>query len=254
MPSKACLAGFLTTMSQFTCKFLNLIKWPTTLVLLMLVPSTLLATWRMFGEFISTPGPIIPLLSGAGGYALLWKFFLCRKSWGFWFSTLEHELTHIIFVILTFNKVTDLRVTDDQGGYAGYAGHGNWLITISPYFFPLFSLGLVLILSISAPDKHLAISALLGITLSYNIIANYRQYMNPGNWDNQGKHSLTKAKADLHVIGKPLACTFIPAANLMIYSGILAYVFAGFQGMKNFYINIWGYTWDFILGIPTIFL
>lgn len=241
-------------MPQKISKFLNLLKWPSAIFLLMFLPATLLATWRMLGEFISTPAPIIPLLSGAAGYALFWKIFVCRKSWGSWFSTLEHELTHVIFAILTFNKVKDFRVTDREGGYMSYTGEGNWLISCSPYFFPSFSLLMVLVLSISAPENFLLTSAALGITLSYNVIANVKQSKNPGNWSKSPEHSLTDTSGDLSQIGAPFAYAFLPVANLLIYTGILAYVFAGSTGMKNFYLNIWGYTWDFFVGLPAIFL
>ena len=53
-----------------------------------------------------------------------------------WFSTLEHELTHAIFAILSLNRVTGLNATGREGGVTHYQGYGNWVITLAPYFVP----------------------------------------------------------------------------------------------------------------------
>jgi len=50
---------------------------------------------------------------------------------------LGHELTHALFVYLCFGKVTSFKV-DRSGGHI-ITNRNNVLISLSPYFFPLYS-------------------------------------------------------------------------------------------------------------------
>lgn len=54
-------------------------------------------------------------------------------------ETFEHELTHILFALLTFHPVSGMNVNDYGGGNMTFRGKGNWLIALAPYFFPLAS-------------------------------------------------------------------------------------------------------------------
>jgi hypothetical protein len=51
----------------------------------------------------------------AGYFALSWWWFK-RSPMGQWFSTLEHELIHALFAVLTLNRVTGLNATSHAGG------------------------------------------------------------------------------------------------------------------------------------------
>ncbi|MGN7613418.1 hypothetical protein ACQZV8_15185 [Magnetococcales bacterium HHB-1] len=67
-----------------------------------------------------------------------------HKKFQFW-ETLLHELTHVIFALLTFNRPHALSVEGSGDGHASYIGKGNWLITLSPYLISLPTLFLILI-------------------------------------------------------------------------------------------------------------
>lgn len=69
---------------------------------------------------------------GAGGVIYL----LLRRRAVFW-ETLVHELTHMLFALLTLNRVKGLAADDSGSGKLVYQGGTNWLISLSPYFFPL---------------------------------------------------------------------------------------------------------------------
>lgn len=70
--------------------------------------------------------------------------FLFRKQTSYW-AIFKHELTHNIFAIITFNKPTGFTVRKSEGGMFEYTGKGNFLITLSPYFFPTISFFILLI-------------------------------------------------------------------------------------------------------------
>jgi hypothetical protein len=62
---------------------------------------------------------------------------------------MEHELTHAFFAWITLVPVVELRTSDvtmqsDDGGVRHVVHEwGNWLISISPYFFPTVSASLL---------------------------------------------------------------------------------------------------------------
>ena len=64
---------------------------------------------------------------------------------GSFFAIMEHELTHMLFAILTFHKPKGLDVKQDRGGYFSFEGNGNWLIALAPYFFPFWTVIVVLL-------------------------------------------------------------------------------------------------------------
>ncbi|MGJ8726568.1 MAG: hypothetical protein ACSHYB_18635 [Roseibacillus sp.] len=71
-----------------------------------------------------------------------------RKIW-LYLYVLGHELTHVLFIYLSFGKVSGFSVGLD-GGYV-VTNKSNVLIALSPYFVPFWSLVALLIL---APLNH----------------------------------------------------------------------------------------------------
>ena len=62
-------------------------------------------------------------------------------------QTIAHELTHTLFAFLTLHLVKRVRLNPDgSGGSMAFSGQGNWLITLAPYFFPLFAFLYMLIM------------------------------------------------------------------------------------------------------------
>jgi len=57
-----------------------------------------------------------------------------------WFRVFSHEITHVVFSVLTFNRIEGFQATRDNGGMVKYHGKGNLLISLSPYCFPLFTI------------------------------------------------------------------------------------------------------------------
>ena len=45
-----------------------------------------------------------PLAYGSSSLHHTLKLIFSRTIWGTWFSTLEHELTHVLFALLTFHR------------------------------------------------------------------------------------------------------------------------------------------------------
>ena len=205
-----------------------LLKWPTALFSLLLLPGAVWA-WKvplaMIAEDIA---PLLPLLIGFGAYGALWFFVFKRPAWGSLLSVLEHELTHALFALLTLHKVTGLRTTWRDGGQMSYLGRGNWLITISPYFFPTISVMVVAILFL-LPETWLSwATALLGVTIAYHVTSTYRE--------------THRAQEDLKKVGFPFAIAFLPAANILWYGMVLAFATGAGSGLGDYLQEVWQVT------------
>lgn len=59
------------------------------------------------------------------------------------FENLVHEGTHLIFALLTFQKVSNLYVSSTNGVVFTEGTEKGILVTISPYFFPLVTVMLI---------------------------------------------------------------------------------------------------------------
>lgn len=62
------------------------------------------------------------------------------------FENLLHELTHMLFSMLTFKKVSGFYVSATSGIVYTEGSQKSMLVTLSPYFFPLLTASLVVLL------------------------------------------------------------------------------------------------------------
>ena len=112
---------------------LGLLKWPVAFLMVISLPALIQALdYLQVGNL-----RFFAFLGGAFLYLALKVVASARSNVSM--QILAHELTHTFFALLTFHKVVHIHLNmDESGGAMGFKGKGNWLITISPYFFPLF--------------------------------------------------------------------------------------------------------------------
>ena len=130
------------------------------------------------------PSPLFPFALGLGCYALIW-FFLLRKKGepGVW-DTFEHELTHAIFCRLLFIKIHAFHAGSraDKDGYLGYVSHEKakgireTLITLAPYFFPTYTVFLLLIRLLVAESYLWYFDVAVGVSFSYHLISTWQEF------------------------------------------------------------------------------
>lgn len=82
-------------------------------------------------------------LAGLGAY-LAYLVFTKRKNLRYW-QTFTHELAHKLVGLLFFKKISSFTVSSQNGGEIEYYGKRNIFITLAPYYFPCYSLFLILI-------------------------------------------------------------------------------------------------------------
>jgi hypothetical protein len=134
---------------------------------------------------------------------------LCQKIF-LYLYVLGHELTHAVFVVLCFGKVSGFRVGIDGGHVV--TNKSNLLIALSPYFVPFWSLVTVGLLSLITyffpfPGQENALFAILGATWSFHIF--WTLWIIP------------RDQPDLKENGTFLSLNIIYIANVVLLSGLL---------------------------------
>ncbi len=186
---------------------LRWLKWPIAFVSLVFLPGVIYAFSFVMQDIAHRPGAILPFLVGAGAFVILWLVLLRPNTSRHYLVTIEHELTHILFALLTFHRVAGVRAGLVGGGHARYTGNGNWLIAIAPFVVPLFSL-IVLVIGAWVHEPRM-ISGILGFTLAWNVIA---------NWAHIHRHH-----GDHREAGNIFSFLFVTCANLLVLGVVLAY-------------------------------
>lgn len=196
-------------------RILSIMKWPLAVSMLWSFPASLLLLWNFVVSQQYSLSHFPPIVMGFAGYLLLWFFIFKRKEVGSYFSTLEHEVTHAIFAILSGHSVQHIRITAHEGGEIRYKGKGNWLITIAPYFFPTIT---VILLSLRlCIEQNYWLELGIGVSIAFHITSSYVE-----------THG---SQSDLKQVGRFFALCFLPTANVLTYTLIVAYLQSGFSGV-----------------------
>jgi Peptidase M50B-like len=159
-------------------------------------------------------------------FVIAFLFFLKSSSSNLvWLSTFRHELVHAIVALLCLKKVDSFNANQSGNGHITYFGRGNILITLSPYFLPIFSIVTLGVYMVASITSNPIILILLGIVLAFEV----RSFLS----DTKGH------QPDLNQNGVYFSMCFIVMMNLMISSTI----FYKIANKKNsaiytFYANV----------------
>lgn len=117
-------------------------KWVKFLIGLALLP-VCFATGKVLGGLLIHAGPAdfvwVPMLAGAAAWLTI--FFLMPKP--MWLYVFGHELTHAVWT-LAFGGAVKKFKAGSKGGHV-IITKTNCLITLAPYFFPLYAILVVFI-------------------------------------------------------------------------------------------------------------
>ena len=204
-------------MTLWIDRVINLCKWPAAIFLVSAYPFLLQTLPEIIMKTMSSD--FVPFWSGLVGYIVLWKIIFRRS--GSFLPTLEHELTHTIFALLTGHRVVDFQVRWSSGGHVSYIGGvGNWLITISPYCVPLLLLVSVPSLLIWIEDVNI-LGALLGAIFAFELISVWRQ--------------IHPKQSDLVKVGWFFCILFLPPALLTVYGSVLYFLVSDASAVLAWY-------------------
>lgn len=200
----------------------KLIKWPVALFLLISIPA-LLQSYNYF-ELNS-----VKVISFAGGAVLyLATMILAGQNISRTMQIISHELTHLMFAYLTFHDAGKVRINpDDSGGEMSVRGGGNWLITLAPYFFPLFSFLYMLLMPglVMVSDGHFLVYGVFGYLFGYY-------------WGTV-LSQVHPEQTDIMKEGYIFSTIFIVGANLYTTGIILAFNNKLWEGVKEYLNLVW---------------
>ena len=111
------------------------------IVLLPVCAGAAKALWMVLQRCDSADTTWVPLLAGAACWMVV--FLLLPKP--MWLYVLGHELTHALWAWLFGGQVKKMKITS-TGGHV-VISKTNFLITLAPYFFPLYA---VLVIAVFA--------------------------------------------------------------------------------------------------------
>lgn len=117
-------------------------KWVKTIIAILLLPLCLGATRALFLVLRATGGADtiwVPMLAGAACWVVV--FLLLPKP--MWIYVVGHELTHAVWTWVFLGRVKKFKAGSD-GGHVVITKN-NFIITLAPYFFPLYVAMIVLI-------------------------------------------------------------------------------------------------------------
>lgn len=201
-------------------RFVELFKWPSAVVASVATPFLAWSLVRLALRILSEPTfSLIPLAAGAFAFWTLWRRWLGKSRFGSALITLEHELTHAAFAVLTFHRIVGFRATLGRGGEIRFAGKGNWLILAAPYFFPSAAI-LLFLVAYFLPFASLPWqSLLLGVALAYHVVSTIRE--------------THRDQSDLKLLGPTFCWMFLPAANLAVVGLLISFAHLGTEGVSD---------------------
>lgn len=126
---------------------------------------------------------------------------------------LAHELTHALWGALMGSRISGFRVSQ-TGGYVKLSQNNIW-ITLAPYFFPLYTVLVMLVYGAVALFVDLRGTAalwfgLIGITLGFHVVCT--------------GYALKQGQADIRVYGRLLSYVLIYLMNLLVVCVLMALV------------------------------
>ncbi len=120
-------------------------KWCKTIIAILLLPVCIgqaSALWRVFQDCGGADTTWVPFLAGAACWVVI--YVLLPKP--LWIYVFGHELTHALWTWLFGGKVKKFRATANGGHVV--VSKTNFLITLAPYFFPLYAALIVAVFAV----------------------------------------------------------------------------------------------------------
>jgi len=123
-----------------------------------------------------------------------------------------HELTHILWSMLFGGKMQEMYVSRDEGGYTTYS-RGNFLVTLAPYFFPLYAFFFLILHLIVAAKYRPYIDGLVGFSIAFHVMLTL--------------YSIRHGQPDLNRAGVVFSLAFIYMMNCFVLGTIVCIATGG---------------------------
>jgi hypothetical protein len=163
----------------------------------------------------------IGFVVGAGVWALLGR----KLSF---FGVFEHELTHLIFGLLMFQRPRSFYASRYKGHVTAVGS--NFIDNLAPYYFPTFSYILLAAFPLLKPAAYTYFYPALGLVTGYHLVSNITEF---GFRQSDVRRSGTLFSAVFCVFAGILAFGFVAAFVVGGFSGGLDFLALGWQGVRD---------------------
>lgn len=169
------------------------------------------------------------LFFGMGAAAWLVMLPLDRSKPLRWLYVAGHELTHALFVLVFRGRITRLRVSS-EGGHI-LTNRNNFLISLSPYFFPFYTVVAIVVwmtmnwvvAEVARPDPSW-LYGLIGFTWAFHLT--YTLWM------------IRRDQPDVRQNGRTFSFAVIFSANLLLICAMLI-VASPTASFRSFFVSFW---------------
>ncbi len=198
------------------------LKWPVAVFAIAWLPFIVWACLMLVVKVLSAPFGTIAFGAGLALFIASWKFFLRFQSIGLWLMRAEHEATHLLFAVLTLHPIVGLSRESRHGSHVRFLGSGNWLIQISPYFFPTAAIVLWFFAALIPFSTIFFLkSIVLGFATGFHVVSTVRE--------------IKRDREELRSLSWKFCWLFLPSANLLLLGAMLAYSQNGWTGFGRFF-------------------
>ncbi len=211
-------------MQYFINKVLWWIKWPIGFLMLLCVYPAFRIDLLLISQNTTSFLLIwfaLPLIA-----TILIFLFIPALS-GSFLAITEHEVTHLLFALLTFHKPHNLEVFQGKGGYMSFYGPGNWLITLAPYFFPTFAFVVMLfsiVYKITGEVLPNLYWSVFGMMVGYHLISTILE--------------IHPKQTDFKQAGYLFTLIFLPGVNLIVYGLLFSFAVWGWSGFEVYFSHL----------------
>jgi hypothetical protein len=207
--------------------WVNRLKWPAGVIALIGLPFVMWAWARLLYRVSSYPFNTLFFLVGVGLFIFAWKTLLkYRRAWQ-WLMRAEHEATHLLFALLTGNGIMRWPASSSTEGNPERKSHrqilegSNWLIDVSPYFFPTAAVVFWFVLLFVPFSSFGLVQLALGFATGFHVVSTYLEIL--------------ADRDEIESLGKQFCYAFLPTANLFVLGILLSFTQSGISGMLQFF-------------------
>ncbi|MFQ5887447.1 MAG: M50 family metallopeptidase, partial [Candidatus Hydrothermarchaeales archaeon] len=141
-------------------------------------------------------------------------------------SMFEHELDHAFWSLLFGGRIKKLHVSRDDGMV--WLTKTNFIITLAPYFFPLFTFIVVAVSYFVDESYILWAFFMIGFTLAFHMLTS--------------AESLRVKQSDITKTGVVFSIPFIFIANLFVLILVMKFISPSNISISRFLETSWRYT------------
>jgi hypothetical protein len=159
--------------------------------------------------------------------AIVWALFGRKLAF---FGVFEHELTHLLFGLLMFQRPRSFYASDRRGHVT--TERSNFIDNLAPYYFPTFSYVMLAVFPLLKPGAYAYFYPILGFITGYHLVSNITEF--------------GLRQADVRRSGRAFSVVFCVFAAVLTFGFLAAFIVSGFRGGLDFLAAGWQSTRDLI--------